>query len=191
MISFPQIFFLYLAVMIIGPASVAIHLHNPVHSVLLVLVMFFHMAALYLTLNAEFLAAVQMIVYAGAILVLYLFVVFLVNLKTEVKSARFINRYSNGLLISMIVLLALLFSLRSFRLGPVGKWDVAAIREASIVQVIGTELFTTYLLPFEIVGIILLVAVVGGMVLARREQNSRPAGRQLVEPATDSKEIDS
>jgi len=82
---FTQIFFCYCAVMIIGTGLLAITMKNPVHSVLMVLVLFFHMAGLYLTLQAEFLAAVQIIVYAGAILVLYLFVLFLVSLREEIR----------------------------------------------------------------------------------------------------------
>ena len=69
---FIQLFFLYCAVMILGCGLLAVTMKNPVHCLLMVLVLFFHMAAIYLTLSAEFLAAVQVIVYAGAILVLYL-----------------------------------------------------------------------------------------------------------------------
>ena len=83
-----QLLFLYCALVIIGTALLSVRFKNPVYSVLAVLVLFFHMAGLYLLLNAEFLAAIQIIVYAGAILVLYLFVLFLVNLKQEVKVER-------------------------------------------------------------------------------------------------------
>ena len=75
---FGEIFFLYCAFVITVCGVLAISLRNPIHCVLLVLLLFFHMAAVYLTLQAEFLAAIQIIVYAGAILVMYLFVLFLV-----------------------------------------------------------------------------------------------------------------
>ena len=82
---FLSIFFWYCALVIVSCGLLAISLHNPVHSVLSVLVLFFHLAGLYLILQAEFLAAVQIIVYAGAILVLYLFVLFLINRKEELR----------------------------------------------------------------------------------------------------------
>ncbi|TLY36418.1 MAG: NADH-quinone oxidoreductase subunit J, partial [Nitrospirae bacterium] len=76
-------FFYYLAGVIILTALLVVALRNPIYSVLSLLIMFFHVAGLYVTLHAEFLAAVQVIVYAGAILVLYLFVVMLLNVKRE------------------------------------------------------------------------------------------------------------
>ncbi len=168
MLSLPKIFFCYFALMIPGLAAIAVTRRNPVHAVLLVLLMFLHMAGVYLTMNAEFLAAVQMIVYAGAILVLYLFVVFLVDLRHELHVDRFIGSHSNGFLVALLLFLALVYGAAKFHLAEVGPpADPAAT--ATGVQALGMELFTTYLLPFEITGIILLVAVVGGMVLARRD----------------------
>lgn len=176
MISLPQIIFCYFAGAILTLAGFAVSLRNPVHCVLLVLLMFFHMAGVYLTLNAEFLAAVQIIVYAGAILVLYLFVVFLVNLKSEVKTQRLNTSQPIGGAIALLLFAILLFGISSFKLGTPGKWTVDAIQQVSNTKALGIELFTTYLLPFEITGIILLVAVVGGIVLARRdsEVNNTP-----------------
>ena len=75
--------FLYFAAVIVTAASLVVVLRNPIYSVLSLLVMFFHVAGLYVTLHAEFLAAIQIIVYAGAILVLYLFVVMLLNVKRD------------------------------------------------------------------------------------------------------------
>jgi len=131
------------------------------------------MAGIYLTLGAEFLAAVQMIVYAGAILVLYLFVVFLVDLRREVQSERFVDWHSNGFLIALLVFLALVYG--------VGRAQVEVLDSKAPAGVLnlGTELFTTYLLPFEITGIVLLVAVVGGMVLARRDRAAATAEEEV------------
>jgi len=88
---FAKLLFLYCGFVILACGLAAIRMRNPVHSVLMVLVLFFHMAALYLLLGAEFLAAVQVIVYAGAILVLYLFVLFLVSLREELRLKRFVD----------------------------------------------------------------------------------------------------
>ncbi|NLX18021.1 MAG: NADH-ubiquinone/plastoquinone oxidoreductase chain 6 [Desulfobulbus sp.] len=168
---FTQIFFIYCALMIIASSILAISFRNPIHCVLMVLVLFFHMAGLYLTLNAEFLAAVQIIVYAGAILVLYLFVLFLVSLRDEIRLIPFIANAWIGRAVSAGLAGVLLFAvLPSFTIGEKGRWTVEAVREVTHTKAIGQELYTTYLLPFEIAGLILLVALLGGLVLARRER---------------------
>ncbi|HID98100.1 MAG TPA: NADH-quinone oxidoreductase subunit J [Thermodesulfobacteriaceae bacterium] len=149
----------------------AVNVRNPVHSVLLVLAMFFHMAGVYLMLNAEFLAAVQVIVYAGAVLVLYLFVVFLVNIKEEIRLKRFIGSYTTGRVITIGMLATLLAAAWSFKLGPAGTWSIEAVREITHTRALGIEMFSHYMLPFEIAGVILLVAVVGGMALAKKDRN--------------------
>ena len=169
---FVQLFFIYCALMILASGVLAISLRNPVHSVLMVLVLFFHMAGLYLTLNAEFLAAVQIIVYAGAVLVLYLFVLFLVNLREELHIDAFIPNPWLGRAIASALALALLAALPGFTPGAKGEWSVEAVRELTHTVVMGQEMYSTYLLPFEIAGLILLVALLGGLVLARREPKS-------------------
>src|SRR4030065_238941 len=85
-----QAFFFYFAFVIAATSVLVVAVHNPIYSAMALLIMFFHVAGLYVTLHAEFLAAVQIVVYAGAILVLYLFVVMLLNVKTE-------ERYHNQL----------------------------------------------------------------------------------------------
>lgn len=170
MITLPQVLFFYFAAIILGASFWAMSSRNPVHSVLLVLLMFFHLAGVYLTLNAEFIAAVQMIVYAGAVLVLYLFVIILVNLKAELKGDRFIASFSNGILVALVVFFTLIFGLRFFRLAQVSKLPTSALQPLPNTAQLGKALFTTDLLPFEITGIILLVATIGAMVLARRDQ---------------------
>ncbi len=172
MISLSQILFAYLATAIIGLSFLAVNMRNPVHSVLMVLAMFFHMAGLYLTLNAEFLAAVQIIVYAGAILVLYLFVVFLVNIKQEIKVNRFVVSQKYAILLASGLCLLLVSNINSFSLGVTGPWNIEAIQNTSNIKALGRELFTTYLLPFEITGLILLVAVIGGLVLAKDDKTA-------------------
>lgn len=173
-----QILFFYFATVIVLLSLGAVTMRNPVYSVLMVLAMFFHMAGIYLTLNAEFLAAVQLVVYAGAVLVLYLFVVFLVNLKQEARITRFVKHPALGGVMSGALFLALLFAFGSFSLGPQGAWSVEAIEEVTFTRALAMELFTRYLLPFEVVGLILLIAVVGGIVLAKREESQEGDGRE-------------
>lgn len=165
---FTQIFFMYCALVIIASGILAISLRNPVHCVLMVLILFFHLAGLYLSLNAEFLAAVQIIVYAGAILVLYLFVLFLVSLREELRLDAFVSGVWLGRALAVGLLAALLYAVSAFTLGEKGPWTVEAMRELTNTKAIGLELYSTYLLPFEIAGLILLVALIGALVLARR-----------------------
>jgi NADH-quinone oxidoreductase subunit J len=190
---FLQIFFGYCALMIIASGILAISLRNPVHCVLMVLVLFFHMAGLYLTLNAEFLAAVQIIVYAGAILVLYLFVLFLVSLREELHLDAFIPNPWVGRIIAVGLASALVYVIPAFTLGEKGPWSTAAINELTHTKAMGLEMYSTYLLPFEIAGLILLVALIGGLVLARRDEGKveevETPSDQQPRPQADPKEV--
>lgn len=165
---FSFIFFLYCAVIITGSGLLAITMRNPVHSVLMVLVLFFHIAALYLTLHAEFLAAAQIIIYAGAILVLYLFVVFLVNVGIEIKTDRFVVNPWLGRAIAIVLGVLLLAVIPFFVPGEKGAWPLETVQEVTHTKALGQELFTNYILPFQIAGLILLVAVIGSLILAKK-----------------------
>src|SRR5512139_2469685 len=161
-----QLIFLYFAAVIIVYAVLTITRRNPVHSVLFMLLLFFHIAGVFVLLNAEFLAAVQLIVYAGAILILYLFVVMLLSVDREVKAAR-ANRFwpwlmGFGLIIAgEIALLVLRGSFPADR-GQAVKTAGAGVKE------LGVELYTKYLVPFEIASVILLVGLVGAVMLAKK-----------------------
>jgi len=169
---FNYFFFLYCAVVIVGTGLLAITMRNPVHSVLMVLVLFFHMAGLYLILNAEFLAAVQIIVYAGAILVLYLFVVFLVSIKEELRMDRFVPSAWLGRIIAAGIAVSLISMLPAFKLGPKGNWPQERVIEVTHTKALGIEMYSSYILPFEIAGLILLIAVIGGLVLAKHDKST-------------------
>jgi NADH-quinone oxidoreductase subunit J len=143
-----------------------VHRH-PVKSVLAVVVSFFSLAACYVVLSAPFIAAVQVIVYAGAILVLFLFVLMLLNVAPESGSAgrRPIQTLLSGA--SLLVFSALLLNL--FRHGGA---DIRGGAEGPAIAEIGPIarlLFSDYLLPFEALSVLLLSALVGAFVLARRE----------------------
>ncbi|WP_457573628.1 NADH-quinone oxidoreductase subunit J family protein [Desulfolithobacter sp.] len=174
---FMQLFFLYCAVMILGCGLLAVTMRNPVHCLLMVLVLFFHMAAIYLTLSAEFLAAVQVIVYAGAILVLYLFVLFLVSVREELTIERFVDSAFFGRTIAGGLAVILVGMLPAFTLGAKGLWPLERVIEATHTKALAMELYTTNILPFEIAGLILLIAVIGGLTLARKDGGDRsPSG---------------
>ena len=168
------LFFGYFAAVIALTAVLVVALKNPIYSALSLLIMFFHVAGLYVTLHAEFLAAVQIIVYAGAILVLYLFVVMLLNLKrddryhTQWRVAAFV-----GLPLAVEFLVLVMGARAMARPAPaeISSGDAAsAIPSVSDnTLAIGEKLFSTYLYPFEVASLILLVAMIGAIILAKKD----------------------
>ena len=168
----PKLFFGYYAVVIVFLSMLVVTRKNPVHSVMWMLLLFFHIAGLYLFLNAEFIAAIQVIVYAGAILVLFLFVVLLLNLKEELKIDRFIGSWPAALVIASATFVIVSIAFRSLVLAPPGKYTVAFIQQATHTKALGQLLYTEFLFPFEIASLILLVAVIGAIVLAKRKLRS-------------------
>jgi NADH-quinone oxidoreductase subunit J len=165
----PEIFFGYFAVVMIALSVLIITVRNPVHSVLWMLAFFFHIAGLYLFLNAEFLAAVQIILYAGAILVLFLFVIMMLNLKEELTAERFIGEWPIAIAVGASIIMFIFFAISKFVQGPSGQYSIEAIKAETHTKVLGRALFSDYILHFEIAGIILLVAIVGAIVLAKKK----------------------
>ena len=167
-----KLFFGYFAAIIVGISVLVVTRRNPVHSVMWMLLMFFHLAGLYLFLNAEFIAALQVIVYAGAILVLFLFVVLLLNLREELKTKRFIGSWPAGLIIALALLASMGFAVSSLVPGISGKYTIDYIQKETFTKVLGQVLYTEYLFPFEIASIILLVSIIGAIVLAKKRTRS-------------------
>lgn len=156
--------FYFLSFLAVMSALMVVFSRNPVYSVLYLVVTFFCVACHYLLLNAQFLAAVHLIVYAGAIMVLFLYVIMLLNLnqKDEVQKGtlfRFAAVITGGLL--MVVLTGSLRGAESARIGFDSSGD------AGYVRTIGNLMFNEFLLPFEIVSILLLTAMVGAVMLGK------------------------
>ncbi len=163
-----EVFFGYLAGAIVLLSLLVVFGRNPVHSVLWMLLMFMHVAGLYLMLNAEFLAATQVIVYAGAILVLFLFVIMMLNLREEMRARQFTGWWPVRFLIALGIAAVLVSSLAGFEAGFKGRWSIEAVEKATHTKAIGQVMFTEYILPFEIASLVLLVAIVGAVFLAKR-----------------------
>jgi NADH-quinone oxidoreductase subunit J len=163
------LFFICAAIAIIGAAAMLFS-KNAVHSALFLLLNFSSIAVLYLLLRAPFLFAVQLIVYAGAIIVLFLFVVMLLGAERAEDDRdalgwqRYIAIAMGGLLAAAAVVG--LISRSGDAMIPTGA---AAVEDFATPEKIGAVLFTQYLLPFQLTGIILLVAVVGVVVLSRAD----------------------
>jgi NADH-quinone oxidoreductase subunit J len=161
-------FFAYFSFAIVILSLLVVTRRNPVHSVLWMLLLFFHIAGLYLFLNAEFMAAIQVIVYAGGILVLFLFVVLLMNIRDEVRISRFIGAAPTGLTFAVGLVVVVIMSIRSFVAAPPGIYSIDFIKNATHTKALGMILYTEFLYPFEIASLILLVAIIGAIVLAKR-----------------------
>jgi NADH-quinone oxidoreductase subunit J len=163
-----QIAFYYLAAASIASAVLAVTRRNPIHSMLWVLALFLHVAGIFLLVGAEFLAAVQVILYAGAILVFYLFFVMLLDLPDETAEARF-GAHWPLCVAAGLGFAALAWFARSPALAPAPQHATATESPSGNMAVIGRALFTQFTLPFEIASLILLAAIVGAVVVAKRK----------------------
>jgi NADH-quinone oxidoreductase subunit J len=165
-----KIVFLYFAFVILVSAVLMITRRNPIHSVMFMLLLFFHIAGLFVLLNAEFLAAVQLIVYAGAILILYLFVVMLLNVDRESMAAR-ANRFWPWLAAFGVLIAGEIILLVSRGAFPADSGQPMRFAAGAGVKELGEVLYKQYLIPFEIASVILLVGLVGAVMLAKRSGN--------------------
>jgi len=165
------VLFVILAVFTVVTAVLVIVQRNPVTSAIFLILTFFSLAGIYLLLHAEFIAAVQVIVYAGAIMVLFLFVIMLLNPEKEKRLvAR--NRLMRGvgILLGVALLLQIGLVFREVLLeGTRGKFPPEKVAALGNTQVVAQLLFTDFLLPFEITSVLLLVAIIGAIILAKRE----------------------
>jgi len=165
---FAQILFFLLAAVAVAAGIGLIVSRNPVTSALWLILNLFSISVLYLTTNAEFIAVIQVIVYAGAIMVLFLFVIMLLNLG-ELPQVGGINwKLVAAFVLGMAVLAQLVFAVASGleMLPEPASLEVTA--ESGSAEAIGRELFTRYALPLEVIGVLLLVATIGAVMLAKR-----------------------
>lgn len=161
----PLIFAVF-ALALIFSATMVVSVRQPVHAVLFLIWTFFNAAGLFLTLGAEFLSFILMIVYIGAVAVLFLFVVMMLDVKGEQQSARFRKALPLGLTLGAVLLAQMLI--------VVGRWPSLPAPRPSLGDVentraLGFLLYTDYVYPFQICGLILLVAMIGAIVLTNRK----------------------
>ena len=162
----PTFFFYLLATLAVVSAILVITRKNPVHSAISLIFTLLSLAGLYLMLYAPFVAGVQIILYAGGIMVLFLFVIMLVNIERAQQEEQFNHQWHIGILASLVLggLFLYVFKKGSaiFPVNPV------SMPEPQNTQQVATALFRTYLLPFEIASLLLLVAIVGAVVMAKK-----------------------
>lgn len=165
--------FVPLAAIALATAVLVIILRNPIYSALSLVGTFFALSGLYLLLQAQFIAVAQVIIYAGAIMVLFLFVIMLLDVGHEPPPWLRTDRLKLVLGLSLVALLLIELGVAAgsrISRGITGPYAPEVVNEVGNTQLVGRLLFTDFLIPFEITSVILLIAIVGSMVLARRQQ---------------------
>ena len=169
-------FWIFAAVMV-GASLLVVGQRNPMYSVLLLIVSFGALSGLYILLDAPFVAAIQIIIYAGAIMVLFLFVVMLLNVPTEERPTGYHARLLGGAgprhfgaVLAGVLVIELFWALRSLQTSPM---PTGAGRAGTVLD-LGRRLFREYTFAFEATSVLILVAMVGAIVLARKESRRMP-----------------
>jgi NADH-quinone oxidoreductase subunit J len=160
-----MVLFFVLALVAVAAAVGVIAQRNAARSVLWLLVNFCCLAGLYILLNAQFVAAVQIIVYAGAVVVLFVFVVMLLGAE-RAEETRDMRRYQQ---VAAVLLAVLLLAGIVWALVPQGAVSVSPLTRTDNVRDIGSALLTRFAIPFELVSVVLLVAIIGALVLAKKK----------------------
>lgn len=158
--------FLTLAAISILTALLMVLSKNPVHSVLYLILTFFTIAGQYVLLNAQFLAVVHIIVYAGAIMVLFLFVLMLLNLNKDTEPQKSTAWQFTGAISAGMLLVTIIGALRS---GIQVQTPENASGKVGLVENLGKVLFTDFVVPFELAGILFLAAMVGAVLVGKRD----------------------
>ncbi|MCS6988798.1 MAG: NADH-quinone oxidoreductase subunit J [Chloroherpetonaceae bacterium] len=170
--------FLFLGALIIASSVGTVWAKNPVSSALFLILNFFALGGIYLLLEAQFIAVVQVIVYAGAIMVLFLFTIMLLNLDDErALTEKFDLQKGFGVLLGGALLVELLYVL-GMKIQLPEKTPAIPPSEIGAAKNIGRELITNFLFPFEIVSVLLLLAIIGAIVLAKKNFPNPPSERQ-------------
>lgn len=158
--------FILLSLMAVAGGIMMLVSKNPVHSILWLIIVFFAISGHYVLLNAQFLAIVNIIVYAGAIMVLFLFVVMLMNLNADTEPVKNYRLQLIGVISGGSLLLVLLSALIKIDTENLVQLKVG---DAGLINNLGRTLFTNYVLPFEISSVLFLSAIVGAVILSKKD----------------------
>ena len=164
--SITTLLFIILSVIALGSALMMLFSKNPVHSVLWLVAVFFAISGHYILLNAQFLAIVNIIVYAGAIMVLFLFVVMLMNLNKDAEPAKNIRLRLIGVVSGGCLLLVLISAVMKIDKEQLLQMKVG---DEGLIANLGKTLFTNYVLPFEISSVLFLSAILGAVVIGKKD----------------------
>lgn len=164
--SITTLIFILLSAMAVGSAIMMLLSKNPVKSILWLIVVFFAISGHYILLNAQFLAVVNIIVYAGAIMVLFLFVVMLMNLNADTEPVKNYRLHIIGIISGGSLLLVLLATLYK---GGNNQMVQMKIGDQGLMDNLGRVLFTNYVLPFELASVLFLSAMLGAVIIGKKD----------------------
>ena len=164
--SIITVLFILLSAMAVGSAIMMLMSKSPVKSILWLIVVFFAISGHYILLNAQFLAIVNIIVYAGAIMVLFLFVVMLMNLNADSEPAKNYRLHIIGVVSGGSLLLILLSALLANNRDQLLQMKVG---DQGLISNLGKILFTNYVLPFELASVLFLSAMVGAVIIGKKD----------------------
>lgn len=179
----PDLIFYCFAILGVFSAAMVVLLKNPARSVLFLIVTFFATGSLWIMLEMDFLAITLMLVYVGAVMVLFLFVVMMLDIETAYIKEGFIRYLPVGILVMGVLLFGLIYAVGPDKFG-MEQFAIPAHRSADYNQValLGNELYTRYLYPFEVAGVLLLVAIIAAISLTfrgRRDSKASLVAEQL------------
>ena len=165
-----EFFFYIFALLSVSSAAGVLFLRSPVYSALSLVSTFFFLACIYLLLNAEFVAVIQILVYAGAIMVLFLFVIMLLKVRPRGGSLQLdvVKLLAGGITAGLFAQIMVIF-LGPIKFGPQGEYTAEVIKEEGSIGVIGELLYGEYVLHLEVISLLLLVAVMGAVLIAKRK----------------------
>ncbi len=163
------LFFLIISLVALIAAILVVTCKNPINSALALIMTFFCLATYYVMLDAPFMAAVQVMVYAGAIMVLMVFTIMLLNIRVDAT-----KKHSHKLIVASIigfftVINLIVVIVKSRAALPTGPFSGDMIKKIGHTELVGREIFTNFLLPFEVTSILLLVAIIGAVILAKKK----------------------
>jgi NADH-quinone oxidoreductase subunit J len=188
------LFFYLFATILVGAAFMVIAAKNPVHAVLFLILAFFNAAGLFVLLGAEFLAMILVVVYVGAVLVLFLFVVMMLDVDFAALKAGFIKYLPIGATVGILLLLELILVVGAWIASPdiVAQAPTPPPSDITNTEAIGLILYTRYVYLFEAAGLILLVAMVGAIVLTlhhKRDVRRQSVAEQVARTRAESVEL--
>ena len=188
-INFQTVVFYWFAAVLVAAAVGVVTARNPVHAALLLVLSFFTSAGLWIQLHAEFLAIALVLVYVGAVMVLFLFVVMMLDINIEALREGFARNAPLGVLVALIMVIEIAYVLWVRRLGIELPGAVAPVAEgASNTAQIGAVLYTDYVYPFQLAAVVLLIAIVAAISLTMRQRPGvkvQDVARQVAVKAAD------
>jgi NADH-quinone oxidoreductase subunit J len=162
----PFLFYFFSFLMLVFGAAVVIN-RNPIASALSLVICFLGLSALFISLDAFFIGVIQVLVYAGAVMVLFLFIIMLLDLRVEVRRRTNVVAFAGGLAVALAFFIQVYLVVGELGIAKHGFPPLAA--QTDDVRRVGELLFTNYTLPFQIIGALVLVATIGVIVLSKRE----------------------